>query len=262
MNIFLCPNVYTQKQIDEAKECISVLEKLGHVCSMAAEDNKNIGKKELGFSAEECDLVVSLGGDGSVLRASQIAVRTGKPLFGINSGRLGYLCAMSFGDIERFDEIFAESVIEKRLLLDVSYAGEHYYALNDAVLMRDNFSQSLDLTIRLDNDEQLKIRGDGVIISTPTGSTAYNQSAGGPIVHSGAKVLAITPLYAKYGLTRTLIVDKNCKISIGERDNQAFLSVDGNKLGIASSSIEISVAECQLQLYNSTANKIFDNEII
>ena len=129
MRLFICPNAYTEDQNLQAKQCVCMLEeKCGHVCSMSKEDCVSIYGDETKscFAPDESDLIISLGGDGSVLRAAKIALSSKRPLLGINSGRLGYLCAISFSELAQFNELYEGLYLSNRHLLSVTVGDKKY----------------------------------------------------------------------------------------------------------------------------------------
>ena len=253
MKLFLCPNTFNEKQTNEAKTCIEALEMLGHSCSLSAAKSELLyGKSDRTkntFSAAGSDIIVSLGGDGAVLRAAQTAIRANKPLVGINSGRLGYLCAMTFSGVGEFDSLLEECRISERSLLEVRLDGDTYIAVNDIIIAKEHIGSSVDLSVSVENFADFKVRGDGIVISTPTGSTAYNYSAGGPIIDPECDSVAITPLHASRGLDHTVVTKNKNKITVSERNNDVAVVTDGVRIGTINNSLEIVCSEKKLLIY-------------
>ena len=251
MKLFLCPNTYSSKQAEEAKSCIASLEALGHLCALSLSDcdNLSVSESKNAFSAAESDMIVSLGGDGAVLRAAQTAIAADKPLIGINSGRLGYLCALDFSDIDRFDSIVPECRPTVRSLLSVVCDGVEYTAINDIIISKENIGSSVDLSLSVETVGSFSIRGDGVLISTPTGSTAYNYSAGGPIIDPACGAIVITPLHASRGLIHSLVTSSRNRITVSELNNEASIVADGTVIGKITPNFEISLSKKTLTLY-------------
>lgn len=251
MKLFLCPNEYNSKQQGEAKACIAGLEALGHACSLSASGSSLLygDGSHADFNEAECDLVVSLGGDGAVLRAAQTAIRAGKPLFGINSGRLGFLCALTFSRVDEFDSVLSGSKLSERSLLEVTYNGEKHIAVNDIVIAKEHIGSSADLSIKIENLGDYTVRGDGIVISTPTGSTAYNYSAGGPVIDPSCRLIAVTPLHASRGMTHTLITNAENSVTVSEHNNEAVVVADGNSLGPVKSPLTVTKSEKTLSIY-------------
>lgn len=230
MKLFICPNGYTEEQNIQAKQCICILEqKCGHSCAMTAEDSAKVfgDDSKTGFGAVDSDLVISLGGDGSVLRAAKTALAYGKPLLGINSGRLGYLCAISFSELDNFNELFDGLYLSQRHLLEVHSGEKRYIAVNDIVFAKKNIGSTVDLVISVDDERELKMRGDGIIFSTATGSTAYNLSAGGPMLSPDLDAFVMTPICPHSRQEYPVVLSENHTVNISERYKEADIFVDG-----------------------------------
>lgn len=260
MKLFLYPNIYNEKQINEAKTCTETLTGLGHECFLSADDEKTIfGSdkiKNIVKNPAECDIIVSLGGDGAVLRAAQLAIKESKPLIGINSGRLGYLCALSFSDAENFDAVLRECKISERILLETEINNKEYIAVNDFVIAKEHIGSAADLSVSVENYGDFKVRGDGIVISTPTGSTAYSYSAGGPIIDPSVGAVAITPLHASRGMSHTVVTNGINTITVSERTNEAEIVADGKRIGKIFSGFSVRVSDKKLYIYE-TKHKSF-----
>lgn len=178
-----------------------------------------------------------IGGDGTILGAVESAVRNHVPIFGINLGKLGYLANYSAENIERdLDDIFNGNYrTVSRTLLECKFADDpeelRRYALNDIVIKAwENFQMT---ALRVDSVEHGTIntfRGDGLIFTTPTGSTAYSLGAGGPLIHSDAEVFALTPLCPHTLSNRAVVFPRNMEIRVDNvSDNVPVgISLDGN----------------------------------
>ncbi|HTM23070.1 MAG TPA: NAD(+)/NADH kinase [Kofleriaceae bacterium] len=220
-------------------QLVSWLAGAGHGAVVTAEDHVQpddadvVPEAEL---AEACDLAVVLGGDGTMLRAANLVADRQVPVLGIHLGRLGFL--MPFTRDEALGALQAavagELTTSKRSRLMVTHsspdAGEvTRAALNDAVVHQGAMARLIELEARLDGELIARYRADGLIISTPTGSTAYNLAAGGPIITPGQSVKIITPICAHALTNRPLVVRKEARISItlaGE-SRGVVLTVDG-----------------------------------
>ena len=230
MRLFICPNAYTEDQNLQAKQCVCMLEeKCGHVCSMSKEDCVSIYGDETKscFAPDESDLIISLGGDGSVLRAAKIALSSKRPLLGINSGRLGYLCAISFSELAQFNELYEGLYLSNRHLLSVTVGDKKYIAVNDIVFARKNMGSTVDLLISVDDEKDLNIRGDGIIFSTATGSTAYNLSAGGPMLSPDLDAFVMTPICPHSRQEYPVVLSEEHVVTVSERYKEADIFVDG-----------------------------------
>lgn len=197
----------------------------------------------------EYDLIISLGGDGALLKASQLALKHDKPIFGINSGRLGYLCAMDYKDLENFTEIYNNCLINERILLEIKYHDNHYYALNDIVFGKENFGVTITITSVIDNIEET-MRGDGLIISTPTGSSAYNKAAGGQLLDINSPLFIVTPICPCNGYEGS-IIDNNEVVSVYSNKGNTRIFVDGIDIGLLDERVSVYKSKKTIKLYRN-----------
>jgi NAD+ kinase len=167
------------------------------------------------------DLVVALGGDGTLLRAAEFARPHGTPLLGVNLGHVGFLAEVDRSDLEvTAERILAGSYdVEERMTLDVSVlrAGEHVageWALNDATVEKAARERMLDVVVEVDGRPLSRWGGDGIVCATPTGSTAYAFSAGGPVVWPTVQALLLVPLSAHALFARPLVISRESCIAI------------------------------------------------
>jgi NAD+ kinase len=189
--------------------------------------------------ARLCDLVLVLGGDGTLLSVAR-AAPSSTPLLGINVGLLGFLSGLNQKDVlRRLDEVLRGDFREdRRRRLDVTvgrgpYRGT-YRVLNDAVLHREALARISTFSIALDGRRVAEFRADGVIVSTPTGSTAYNLSAGGPILHPALPAIVVTPICPHTLAQRPLVVPASTAIRVRvvgpeRRDGGVYLTLDGQE---------------------------------
>lgn len=232
--------VHTEKAVRAAGEVTNWLKKHGYEV-FTAPDQKKVSGTQLMKSVREFQkmaLVVVLGGDGTYLRAVRAMQANQVPILGFNMGTLGYLAHHS---IEKIPETLSKTLkndmfIQNRARLQVSILkkgkvkGQIFTALNDVVLERGSNSQLIHVTINLNDVPVQEVKADGFIISTPTGSTAYNLAAGGPILDPEVKSFVITPV-APHSLThRPLVVPDTKLINLKMQSLQAHLVVDGQKV--------------------------------
>jgi NAD+ kinase len=201
------------------------------VGAKSAETPRSLGRK--------CDLLVVLGGDGTLLQAVHDLGEDLKPIFGINLGSLGFLTCVGAADYAKAVEsiLAASYILSRRTLLavDVERGGKsiaHRTGLNDAVISRGELSRLIRLDIRIDDATLAQYTADGMIVSTPTGSTAYSLSAGGPILTPDSGVFLITPICPHVLTNRSVIVSDRSRIDVRPCEGQAgvFLTVDGQEL--------------------------------
>lgn len=256
MNIYINPNITRKNQLSNAKDLILTLEKYGHTCYLGKEESIAIfSNLDRVNDPVNSDLIVSIGGDGTVLRASKIAIETNKKLLGINSGRLGYLCAVDYKTvINNPDKLFDDLYESERTMLEVIYNGKKYIALNDIVLSRFNMGSTITLDVTSSQINNVRWRGDGIIVSTPTGSTSYSYAAGGPFVDPGLHALIVTPICPHYGSNKSIILHDNDTIYIdpvNNQDDSVCLYVDGVNIGLVNETLSISKADRKLILLSN-----------
>jgi NAD+ kinase len=186
--------------------------------------------------ADKCELVVVLGGDGTILNVAGRMGKAIKPIFGINVGSLGFLTGLSSSAYRDAVECIGKGLISfsERTLLEVTITNpaeisSKLIGLNDAVLSRGEISRLVRLRARVNGEPLTEFNADGLIVATPTGSTAYSLSAGGPILTPQAAVFVITPICPHVLTNRSIIVgeDSVIEIEVTEPDFPVYLSVDG-----------------------------------
>ena len=187
---------------------------------------------------EDVDIVITFGGDGTLLHAATEAAARHKPILGVNMGTLGYLTELEAAEINALSRLEqGDYTLEKRMLLEVNVlrAGEcvyHDHALNDVVVTHGEIMRVIPLRFSCGGHEIKRFRGDGIIVSTPTGSTAYSLSAGGPVVDPTADSIILTPLSAHELRANSFVFSPEREVEIGIEDlenRSAFLSADGRE---------------------------------
>jgi len=193
--------------------------------------------------AEECDLVIVVGGDGSMLGAARVLCKTNIPVLGINRGSLGFLTDISPDEVEtRVSEVLeGKFVREERFLLDVTVSRKerdisHADAMNEVVVHRGTSLRMIEFALYIDGQFVYSQHSDGLIVSTPTGSTAYALSGGGPILHPSLDAIALVPMFSHALTSRPIVVGGQSKIKMvmgNFRGGQPEVSCDGqNHLAI------------------------------
>ena len=186
------------------------------------------------FGVEQADLIISLGGDGTMLISEKEAIRGNIPVLAINMGSLGYLAEIKPQDAVKILQDYENGnyKLEERSFLEVRYEDNIFYGLNELVITKGGHEAHLIQVEVYSNDIFVnKYRADGIIVATPTGSTAYSLSAGGSIVHPGLNALTITPL-APQSLTARPIIVNGCEVlsfKATSRDDAVHLNIDGNQ---------------------------------
>ena len=187
------------------------------------------------------ELIVVVGGDGSVIDASKLAVQYDIPLIGVNLGKVGYLAELYPCDVEELSRIVTgEFKIEKKMLLEVSKHSKDgtltccdRFAVNDVVISHDNYFGISDFRVENEHGDHVHYRADGVIVSTPAGSTAYSLSAGGPVISHALESIMLTPVCPHTFFNRAIVYspDEHIKIS-NAGDTVLNISVDGRLFSI------------------------------
>lgn len=184
----------------------------------------------------EADILIVLGGDGSILEAARRAAQRGTPILGINLGRLGYMAELEIGELDELDRLFTGDYhIDARSMLRVElFSGSELksfcYALNDAVISNGSVSRMIDLELSEGGSLVTTYRADGLIIATPTGSTAYSMSAGGAIVDPRVSCFCATPICPHSFIARPLIFSDDAVLEVRNvcvREKMLYLTVDG-----------------------------------
>lgn len=181
---------------------------------------------------EGCEAILSVGGDGTLLRANELAMQWDLPVLGVNVGRVGFLTEIEMDQLEHACSLLCQDAygIESRMMLEASVNGTTVTALNDIVLSRGGYSRLIELEACVDDDPIGRYIGDGLIVSTPTGSTGYSLSAGGPIVCPELECMLITPICAHSLQHRPVVTSASQTISIRLHEQaSAMLSVDGRE---------------------------------
>lgn len=184
---------------------------------------------------EQADVILTIGGDGTILHEANLSLRYAKPILGINLGRCGFLATCEVSEMEAKLSAIArgEFSVDNRMLLYVRVLGHdgwEGHALNDVVVTKGRLQQAIDFSIYCDDILVEHYRGDGVIVATPTGSTAYSLAAGGPILDSQTKGVVVTPI-CPHSLASPAMVfaqERKLNICVGQvADDEVFISCDG-----------------------------------
>lgn len=275
MNIYICPCVEKEKSMALLPSVIDALDRYGITAVMSDDVRKLFDDKRVIYrdsivnnrsiikELDGCDMIMTVGGDGMTLKMGKAAAVYNKPLIGINTGRLGFMTALNSDELEKLSALsYGTYTMSRRMLLDMTEEGSgesgnngsfvyQHYALNDFVLFKDVNSKLPEFTIRANGETVTKIRADGLIFSTPTGSTAYALSAGGPIIEPTIECIQMTPLCPHSLMNRPMIFSGSDKITAsytayeGSRVN---ISADGGESREFRPDKEITIFKSDLQL--------------
>ena len=272
MKVFLVPNLDKEHTVSCVEKVCRQLTQQGVSCWMESCFEPAFSHLPLTFekfepALESCDVVITVGGDGTILHTAKSVMQYKKPILGINTGRLGFLATLEMHQLDRLEGLITRDYrVEERMLLEIfhySVAGcRHYYALNDAVLSKGS-SHIIDFDLYCGNDLVVRYTANGVIVATPTGSTAYSLSAGGPIVSPFAQAMVMTPICPHSLTGRSMVFGAQEKLSlrINEKNTgEAFLEIDGETNISVSQGDEIVIgrAEEKIKLINIGNRPFYD----
>ncbi len=218
-------------------------------------------------AAAECDLIIAVGGDGTILEASEYAAQSGKLLLGINTGRLGFMASMETDGLYNLSKLMSgDYTVENRMMLDCEFIGSEekriYTALNDVVIS-SQYARLSDFFVTVCGNEVSSVRADGLIFSTPTGSTAYALSAGGPILEPDLECIQMTPVCPHSLVSRTMLFSTGKKLEVSHRTREGtslYLSVDGKMSEMIGRDDRIAVyrSEKFLRLIDISGNSFYN----
>lgn len=241
MTVFVYPNLEKKNALECTIEACEVLHNNdarilmndGYSELINLEYVEHISESE---SLDNCDVIVCVGGDGTILRAASLAVKFDCAVLGINCGRLGFMSSLERADIAKLADLcHGKYAIESRMMLDVVIArsdGTHItcQALNDAVVSHGVASRIQDFTVIADGVTISSLRADGLIFSTPTGSSAYSLSAGGPIIEPSIDCIEFTQICPHSLFSRTMLISPERVIEVkynADEGSKIAVSVDG-----------------------------------
>ncbi len=248
MKIILSSNPYRDRSMRAAQEAKKILEAVGAEVSICLPFTPRKGERlelpqgvELGDLSQELpntDVLVCFGGDGTILHAARDATRYDVPVLGANMGSVGFMAELERGELQKLEALVTKPLrVEERMMLNIRhYRGSRLlledYALNDAVFSKGSTARVAEVEVWADTTLVNHMTGDGVIVASPTGSTAYSMSAGGPIVEPTSSALIVTPVCAHQLGARPMVLDAQRTVTIRiPRNSRKTLSlaVDGGK---------------------------------
>ena len=244
--VILTPNPYRDKGFKTVREAQQILTNAGvesRICLPFDVDKTFDLPKDLHFFRLEkeihhADAVICFGGDGTILHMAKTATRVGVPILGVNIGTMGFMAELESTELEQLAKLANDNFsLDSRMMLDVTVMRDRDYVfhdicLNDVVITKGAVARIVHLCVECDGVQAMECGGDGIIVATPTGSTAYSLSAGGPIVEPEAGSILITPICAHDVASRCIVASDKRVITVGLSKNarrNAFVSVDGGK---------------------------------
>ena len=279
MNVILSPNPYRDLGLKAAQSAKKILEHHGvetSICLPFSLDERSRVEipSHLKLTAMEkalpgADMLICFGGDGTILHAAKDANPYQIPILGVNMGSVGFMAELEHSELSLLSRLVSgKYVVEERMMLEtvVKREGKVVYrdtALNDAVLTKGSVARVLDLEVTGDRVTITAFSGDGVIICTPTGSTAYSMAAGGPIVEPSAKNIIVPPICAHSLKVKPMVLDRDRTVGVrleqGSR-RSAYLSVDGGKSYkvLSSDRVEVRRAEQVTRLIRLSGRSFYE----
>lgn len=242
-NVFISPNLKKKEIIFTTEQVCNILSKYNAKIFMPYKASKmNIKKSNIFYTDDEkeianCDFIVALGGDGTILQIAKTAAKYKIPLIGVNVGHVGFMSELEKGEIKLISNIFDKKYkIENRMMLDLVLIRDNNViyektALNDVTITKQNPFHIISVDIFADNILAMSFRGDGVIVSTPTGSTAYSLAAGGPVIEPSAETLSVTPICPHNLSAKSFVFSPQRQISVrasGLDGSCVCVSTDGD----------------------------------
>ncbi len=274
--VILCPNPYRDKGLAAAKRADAILRQSGLQTVFCLPFKPEGGEEQFGVPCRplqqelrSCDLIVAFGGDGTILHLAKAAAIRGVPLLGVNLGSLGFMSELEVGEMVLLGQLAAGRFRrEKRMMLDVSVVREgrsvyNNIALNDAVVSKGAMARVIRLQVS-SGDTQLGVfAGDGVVVASPTGSTGYSLSAGGPIVEPTAQNFVISPICAHTIFAKSFVLSAAGTVTVSPADQnrkQVYLSVDGGKAFVLKSGdrVRISRSRYETELLRLSDKSIYE----
>ena len=245
-NIVLASNPYRDKNFQTVRRAVDILKESGmnpRLCLPFEVDRSFDLPRDLKFfrldrELPNADLVICFGGDGTILHMAKAATRRGIPILGVNIGTMGFMADLENTELEKLKNLATGAyTVDNRMMLDVTVQRDrdilfHDICLNDVAVTKGAIARIVHLSVKCDGIQAMECGGDGVIIATPTGSTAYSLSAGGPIVEPEAKNILITPVCAHDVGSRSIVAADKRVVTVEMIHNarrNAYLSVDGGK---------------------------------
>ncbi len=272
MKILIIPNLTKSHCLEHTSLVIGALKEIG--CNPVIDDNYynaighlvNADFYPLDEIAPQCEFFITIGGDGTVLNAAQTALYYDKAILGINSGTLGYLTHLEPTDLYHLKRIITgDYQIDERIVLEGKLEdGRVLYALNDIVISRGVLNKVININMLCDGRPMLNYRADGVIISTPTGSTAYSLSAGGALIDPTIDSIITTPICPHSLANRSIILSSKRVLTvsaeISAKNPQIYVAADGDEaIPIERNSpVEIKISNKTIKFIRLDNNDFYD----
>ena len=274
MKIYIFPNLDKQNCEEYTAKALKVLDSCGAELCMDKKYKDSFSRFEcITFDDEDlcvkdCDVIVVIGGDGTILKCAKIAAENKKPILGINCGRLGFMTSLEHNQTDLLCRLCkGEYTKSRRMMLSVKVMPEgrdamQFTALNDVVISKCDDCKIADFQVAKDGKTISSLRADGVIFSTPTGATAYSMSAGGPIIEPELECIEYTQICAHTLFARSVVLSPESVIEIKSRCNNnghTFVNVDGNAVYklCNEDKVEVAKSDCYIEIIDIAGGSFF-----
>ncbi|MDE5600017.1 MAG: NAD(+)/NADH kinase [Oscillospiraceae bacterium] len=246
MRFFFIVNVNRKEAIKRTKLAVNIIKELGGEYAIENSNSIAFGKEfefDSVFHISSYNFIIAVGGDGTIMAAAKYAFEYNLPVLGINAGRMGFLCGLEGHDLKNLEKIFnGDYNEEKRTLLEIEWNDKKTIAVNDAVFVKPVLGSIIDLKVFESDNFVIEYRADSVLFSTPTGSTAYALSNGGPVADPNLKFISMSPICSHSLISRAYLFSDNAEIKadVG-KSNKAYLIVDGKKMDLLEKGTEVKI---------------------
>ena len=243
MKIILSPNPYRDRGLKTAQAADRILKEVGvETCFCLPfepdphfELPKNLIYADIDSEISDADLLICFGGDGTLLHAAKLSYSYGVPIMGVNMGSVGFMAELEHSELKQLARLAkGDFKIEQRMMLDVSLIHERReiyfeHALNDAAITKGAVARVVEMSVSADGELISSLSGDGVLVSTPTGSTAYSLSVGGPIMVPHSNTVVITPVAPHSLNVRPIVIrdDWEITLDVESRSHNFLVAIDG-----------------------------------
>ncbi|MCD7856361.1 MAG: NAD(+)/NADH kinase [Clostridiales bacterium] len=277
MKVVLSPNPYRDKGLRAVQTADKILRASGvetSICLPFRPDEtlvlpSNVTMKDIHTEIRKADLLICFGGDGTILHSARLVRPYNIPVLGVNLGSVGFMAELECSELAMLSRLAEKKyTCEKRMMLDVRVmrGGRSIFrdtALNDVVVTKGAVAREIDVTVTADHVKMVGFSGDGVIVCTPTGSTAYSMSAGGPIVEPTAENIIVTPICAHDLKARCCVLGKERVIGVTVSHlarKSAYLSADGGRAFRLSSddTVELRMSNQSVRLVRLTDRSFYE----
>ncbi|MBR1534707.1 MAG: NAD(+)/NADH kinase [Ruminococcus sp.] len=258
MKIGLLVNLDKKRAIEVAQQIVAILTEGG--AEVLTDKSCPLNNTTVADTAEDviraCDIAVTVGGDGTIIHNAKFAALYNKPLLGVNLGRIGFVANIEPDELDELQRLLTGDYrIQRRMLLEITKTRGNdsvtYTAVNEAVIHRDSLSSMVDISVEDGFERIVNYRADGMLFATPTGSTAYSFSAGGPVIEPDMRCILLTPVCPHALSSRQVVFGENAVLTARVQkhsDLKCYMTVDGQNYVPVSSDDTVTVKRSPMEL--------------